>query len=456
MNADKKVLIANGQGFWGDSMLGPMRLVNEGPLHYLTLDYLAEVTMSIMRKLKERDPNAGYATDFVELLRRILPICKRKGIRIIANAGGVNPRACRDAILQVVRDLKLSGVKVAIVEGDDILDRLPELIEAGEEFRNLDTGEPISSVRDRVLCANVYIGAKPIAEALDAGADVVVTGRATDPSLVVGPLIHEFGWSMDDFDRLASATVLGHILECGAQCTGGNYTRWREVPDFARIGYPVAEVSEDGSFVVTKHEGTGGLVNLETVTSQLLYELGDPKNYLGPDVIADFTTIRMEQDGPDRVRVHSVRGRAPTDTYKISMSYHDGYKVVGQVVLTGPDAVEKARLCAQIVFDRLALAGFRIPEEQRFVEVFGNNVCYEGIVPPPEQPSEVLLRIGARGPDKLPLEFLGRELAPLVTTGPAGVTGFAAGRPRASLVVGYWPALIDKSRVSTRVTVEEI
>ncbi len=456
MNDDKKVLIANGQGFWGDSMLGPMRLVEEGPLDYLTLDYLAEVTMSIMQKLKQRDPQAGYATDFVELLRRILPTCKKKGIKVIANAGGVNPRGCRDAILQVVEQLGLSGVRVAIVEGDDILDRLPELIESGEEFRNLDTGAPLSEVRDRLSSANVYIGAKPIADALAQGADVVVTGRATDPSLVVGPLIHEFGWSMDDYDKLASATVMGHILECGAQCTGGNYTRWREVEDFARIGYPVAEASADGSFVVTKHEGTGGLVNVETVTSQLLYELGDPKTYLGPDVTADFTTIRLEQDGRHRVRVSGVKGTAPTDTYKVSMSYRNGYKVVGQLVMTGPDAIEKARLCAQIVFDRLALAGFRIPEENRFVELFGTNICYDGIVETPEQPHEVLLRIGARGPDKPPLEFLGRELAPLVTSGPPGVTGFAAGRPRASLVVGYWPALIDKRKVQTNVIVEEI
>lgn len=456
MNDDKKVLIANGQGFWGDSMLGPMRLVEEGPLDYLTLDYLAEVTMSIMQKLKQRDPNAGYATDFVELLRRILPTCQKKGIKVIANAGGVNPRGCRDAILEVVKQLGLEGVKVAIVEGDDILEDLPRLMDSGEEFKNLDNGAPVSEVLDKLSSANVYIGAKPIAEALDQGADIVVTGRATDPSLVIGPLIHEFGWSMEDYDKLAAGTVMGHILECGAQCTGGNYTRWREVENFARIGYPVAEAHADGSFVLTKHEGTGGLVNVETVTSQLLYELGDPKAYLGPDVTADFTTIELEQDGDNRVRVSGVKGTAPTDTYKVSMSYKSGYKVAGQLVMTGPDAIEKAKLCAEIVFDRLALAGFKIPEEDRFVELFGTNICYDGIVDKPEQPHEVLLRIGARGPDKLPLEFLGRELAPLVTSGPPGVTGFAAGRPRASLVVGYWPALIDKTKVKTNVIVEEV
>ena len=452
----KIVRIANGQGFWGDSLTGPIRLVEEGPLDYLTLDYLAEVTMSIMQKLKLRDPNAGYATDFVEMLRRILPRCKQKGIKVVANAGGVNPRGCLEAIRKVVQEQKIKGVKIGIVEGDDILARVPELMSQGEEFKNLDSGEPVSSVLKRLTSANVYIGAKPIAEALAQGADVVITGRATDPSIALGPLLHEFGWSLDDYDRLASGTVMGHILECGPQCTGGNYTRWREVKDFARIGWPIAEASEDGSFVITKHDGTGGLVNVETVTSQLLYEMGDPKRYLGPDCIADFTTINLAQDGKDRVKVSGIKGAAPTPTYKVSMSYANGYKIAGMLVVTGPDAVEKANLCADIVFKRLEMYGLKIPEKDRFVELVGTNVCYKGVVPAPQQPSEVILRIGAKGPDKKMLEFLGRELAPLVTGGPPGITGFAAGRPSASEIVGYWPALIDKKKVSTTVTVEEL
>jgi hypothetical protein len=450
------VRVANGQGFWGDSLLGPIRLVEEGPLDYLTLDYLAEVTMSIMQKLKSRDPNAGYATDFVEMLRRILPRCQQKGIKVVANAGGVNPKGCRDAIRKVVQDLKLKGVKIGIVEGDDILGRLPELMKSGEEFRNLDTGAPVSSVLDKITSANVYIGAKPIAEALAQGADVVITGRATDPSIAVGPLLHEFGWSLDEFDKLASGTVMGHILECGPQCTGGNYTKWREVKDFARIGWPIAEAAPDGTFVITKHDGTGGLVNVETVASQLLYEMGDPKRYLGPDCIADFTTINLDQDGKDRVRVSGIKGAAPTPTYKVSMSYANGYKISGMLVVTGPDAVEKAKICADVVFQRLAMYGLKIPEKDRFVEMVGTNVTYQGIVPPPAQPSEIILRVGAKGQDKKLLEFLGRELAPLVTGGPPGITGFAAGRPSASEIVGYWPALIDKRKVSTRVTVEEV
>ncbi len=456
MSEDKTVLIANGQGFWGDSLLGPLRLVEEGPLDYLTLDYLAEVTMSIMQKQRQRNPEAGYATDFVEMLRLILPKCQERGIKVIANAGGVNPRGCLKAIQQVVKELGLSGVKIGIVEGDDILGQLPDLMASGEEFRNLDNGAPVQDVLDRLLSANVYIGAKPIADALAQGADIVVTGRATDPSVVLAPLIHEFGWSMEDYDKLAAGTVMGHILECGAQCTGGNYCGWKDVPDFAHIGYPVVEASADGSFVVTKHEGTGGLVNIDTVTSQLLYELGDPKNYLGPDCKSDFTTIQLAQDGENRVRVSGIKGLAPTDTYKVSMSYFNGYKISGQIVYTGPDAVEKAELAARIVFERVALYGKPIPEEDQFYEIFGNNVCYRGIVERAEPPSEVLLRIGAKSQDPKVLSTLAREVAPLATSGPVGLTGFAAGRPRPTEIVGYWPALIDKNKVHTSVTVEEV
>jgi len=454
--SEKTVLIANGQGFWGDSLLGPKRLVSEGPLDYLTLDYLAEVTMSIMQKQRLRNPELGYATDFVSMLKEILPTCKEKGIKVIANAGGVNPRGCLKAIQEVVKELGLTGIKIGIVEGDDILDQIPELMKSGETFKNLDTGEGVEKVLSRMSSANVYIGAKPIADALALGADIVVTGRATDPSVVLAPLIYEFGWSMDDFDKLAAGTVMGHILECGAQCTGGNYCDWKSVPDFARIGYPVVEAKADGTFVVTKHEGTGGLVNIDTISSQLLYELGDPKGYLGPDCQTDFTTIQLEQDGENRVRVSGIKGSAPTPTYKVSMSYENGYKIVGTLTYTAPDAVAKAELAAQILFDRVALYGTPIPEEDRFVEVFGTNVCYKGIVKQSEEPAEVLLRVGAKSQNKELLNLLGREVAPLITSGPVGVTGFAAGRPRPTEIVGYWPALIDKTKVTTTVTVEEV
>jgi hypothetical protein len=456
--ADKKekILIANGQGFWGDSILGPIRLVNEGPLDYLTLDYLAEVTMSIMQKLKSRDPSKGYATDFVEMCRRVLPTCREKGIKIVANAGGVNPVACREALAGVIRELGLEGMKIGIVEGDDILGDLKSLIDGGEEFKNMDNGKPLEPYLDLVKTANVYIGAEPIVEALKQGADIVITGRATDPSIVLAPLIYEFGWSMEDMDMMAAGTIAGHIVECGAQCTGGNYVHWKEIPDMARIGYPVVEAKPDGSFTVTKHEGTGGRVSIETVTSQLVYEMSDPGNYITPDCVADFTSIQLEQSGEDRVGVSGIKGLPATDTYKVSIAFHEGYKLISQLTVAGPDAVEKAKLCADIVFDRVALDGVTFTEEEKFIEIVGTNVCHAGIAPAPEEPAEVILRLGARSPEKDKLNRLGMEIVPLVTSGPPGVTGFAGGRPKAQEIISYWPALLSKGKIKTKVSVEEV
>ncbi len=451
-----RLLVANGQGFWGDSLLGPLRLVNEGPVDFLTLDYLAEVTMSIMQKLKRRDPRAGYATDFVQMVKRVLPRCREKGIKIVANAGGVNPLACREAVAQVVRELGMGNVRVGVVEGDDILGQLPGLIEAGEAFRNMDSGEMLQPFLPLVQSANVYIGAPPIVEALEQGAEIVITGRATDPSVVVAPIVQRFGWAWDDYDKLAAATIAGHIVECGAQCTGGNFADWRRVPDLARVGYPLIEAYPDGSFVVTKHPGTGGLVTVESVTSQLVYEMGDPARYITPDVIADFTSIQLDQEGADRVRVTGIRGFPATATYKVSISYLNGYKIVGQLTIAGPDAVEKARLCAEIVFARAAMDGAEFPPEERFVEIVGTNVCHAGIMAAPAEPAEVVLRIGAKGPDEAKLNRLGMEIVPLVTSGPPGVTGFAGGRPKAAEIISYWPALLSKKRVQCQVSVETI
>jgi hypothetical protein len=448
------VLVANGQGFWGDSILGPIRLVREGPLDYLTLDYLAEVTMSIMQKLRSRNPEAGYATDFVEMIDRVLPELVAKDIKVVANAGGVNPRACMKAVMKVVQKHGFHGVGVGIVEGDDVFPRLDELIAGGEEMRNMDTGEPLAAVRDRVTSANVYLSAFPIAEALGKGAQIVITGRSTDPGLVLGPLIHEFGWKKTDYDLLASGTVAGHIVECGAQCTGGNFTDWRRVPDLARVGYPIVEARPDGSFVITKHEKTGGLVDTSTVAHQLAYEMGDPRAYLGPDVSADFTSFAMVQEGRDRVRIAGVRGRPPTDTYKVSISYEDGWKSTGQLTISGPDALEKAKLCADIVWKRLAMDGCEYGPEEKLVEFLGANVCHAGIASAEERaPTEVVLRMGVKGPDRDKVDRFGMELVPLVTSGPPGVTGFAGGRPKATEIIGFWPALVRKERISARVEV---
>ena len=456
MSNEKMVRVANAQGFWGDSILAPIRLVNEGPIDYITFDYLAEITMSIMQKQRARNPEHGYALDFIRMLERILPTCKEKGIKVIANAGGVNAKACAQATKELIARLGLTGMKVGIVEGDDILERLPEITAGGESLSNLDNGAPLSDVQDRISSANVYIGAQPMVEALEQGADIIITGRASDPSLVVAPLVYEFGWSMDDFDKLAAGTIMGHIMECGAQCTGGNYTNWHKVDNFANIGYPICEAKADGSFVVTKHDDTGGIVNIETITSQLLYELGDPQNYLGPDCIADFTSIQLADDGPNRVAVSGIKGRPATPTYKVSISYNNGYKLLSSLCVPGPDAIEKGQVLADAVFERLELHGYSIPKEQRFVEFFGSNVLLKGLVPHNAQPHEVMVRIGARSDDKEALMALGGEIVPMVTSGPPGVTGFAGGRPRPQEVVGYWPALIDKSLITTTVKVSEV
>ena len=449
-----KVLVANGQGFWGDSILGPVRLVREGPLDYLTLDYLAEVTMSILQKLRSRNPEGGYATDFVEMIDRVLPELVAKDIKVVANAGGVNPRACMKAVMKVIQKHGFRDVGVGIVEGDDVFPRLDELLAEGEELRNMDTGEPLAGIRDRVTSANVYLSAFPIAEALGRGARIVITGRSTDPGLVLGPLIHEFGWKRSDYDLLAAGTVAGHIVECGAQCTGGNFTDWRKVEDLARVGYPIVEARPDGSFVVTKHEGTGGLVDTSTVAHQLAYEMGDPRAYLGPDVSADFTSFSLAQDGRDRVRITGVRGRAPTGTYKVSISYEDGWKATGQLTISGPDALEKAKLCADMVWKRLAMDGCEYAPEERLVEYLGANVVHAGIAAAEARtPTEVVLRMGVKGPDRAKVDRFGMELVPLVTSGPPGVTGFAGGRPKATEIIGFWPALVRKERISPRVEV---
>ncbi|MCC6409451.1 MAG: DUF1446 domain-containing protein [Planctomycetes bacterium] len=454
MQKKEFVRIANGQGFWGDSILGPVRLVNEGPLDYLTLDYLAEVTMSILQKQRSRDPRKGYATDFVAMIDRILPKIVEKNVKVIANAGGVNPLACKDAVLAVLKKHGVTGVKVAVIEGDDVLGRLDELAAKGEVLANMDTGAPLATIRDRVTSANVYIGAFPVAEALAQGAQIVIAGRLTDPGLVLGPLVHEFGWKEGQWDLLAAGTMAGHIVECGAQCTGGNYTDWKSVPDLARVGYPIVECKADGTFTVTKHEGTGGLVNVSTVSHQLVYEMGDPQNYITPDCIADFTSIRLKQDGKDRVHCSGVKGKPATPTYKVSASYEDGFKALGQLTISGPDALAKAKLCAEIVWKRLESDGFHYAPEERLVEFVGANVCHAGIdVAGGGEPSEVVLRMGVKGPDEAKVDRFGMELVPLVTSGPPGVTGFAGGRPKAAEIISYWPALVKKELVSTKVSV---
>ena len=448
------VRIGNGQGFWGDSPDAAYEQVTRGPLDYLGLDYLAEVTLSIMMRQRLRDPHKGFATDFVGFLRRALPIIAARGIRVVTNAGGLNPTGCRDEIFKLARELGIRGLSVGVIEGDDLLPRLGELCALGHHLASMETGERLCDQRHKVLSANAYLGARPVAQALDGGAQIVLAGRVTDTALALGPLIHEFGWPEDDWDRLAAGTVAGHIIECGAQCTGGNFTRWWEVPALWDVGYPVVECHDDGTFVVTKHPVTGGLVSVATVSEQLVYEMGEPTSYITPDCVADFTSIRLEQVGEDRVRASGIRGREKTPFYKVSASFHEGYKASGTLVISGPRAVDKARAAADIVWRRLEKAGVRFPEEDRSVEIVGAGACHPaGIAPPPSDPPEVTLRLGVRGHNREAIARFGLELAPLITAGPPGVTGFAGGRPKPQEVVAFWPALVPKEVVDPHVRV---
>ena len=448
----QKIRVAAGQGFWGDLPDAPVRQVEGGQIDYLMLDYLAEVTMSIMQKQKARDRAAGYARDFVPLMKRILPACVERNIKVTANAGGVNVKACAAAVREVARELGLAGkLKIGIVTGDDMLDRIDELIGRGIELRNMDTGEPLSTVRDRIQSANAYLGAAPIVEALAQGAQVVITGRVTDTGLTLGPLIHEFGWAIDDWDKLAAGTIAGHIIECGAQCSGGNCQyEWQSIPDLTNVGFPIAEASPDATFVITKHDGAGGRVNVQSVKEQLLYEMGDPHEYITPDCVADFTTIHLEDNGPDRVRVFGIKGRPATESLKVSISYSSGFKAVGTLVYAWPDAYAKAKAADKILRARLDRLGLHF--DQILTEFVGANATHGPLAgePPPDL-AEVQLRVGVRGNDRAAIERFTKEIAPLILTGPPAVTGFAAGRPKVEEIVAYWPALIPKAEIDSHV-----
>ena len=450
----RTVRVAGGQGFWGDWLEAPRRQVEGGPVDYLMLDYLAEVTMSILQKQKERDPAMGYARDFVGAMEGVLAAVAERGVKVIANAGGVNPEACATAVQSMAtRAGRKGALRIGIVTGDNLLPRIDELLAAGHELRNMDTGEPLSVVRDRVIAANAYIGSTPIVEALAKGANVVITGRSTDTALTMAPLRHEFGWGASDWNKLAAGIVAGHIIECGAQCSGGNCLHdWRDIPDLADVGYPIVEGSADGTFVVTKHPGTGGRVSVATVTEQLVYEMGDPHAYITPDVVADFTSIRLEDagPGPDRVRVHGIAGAPATDRLKVSIAYKAGYKAVGSLVYAWPDALEKAECADRVLRERLDRLGLKF--EKVLSEFVGASATHGRLAGDAgKRAPEVQFRIGVRDADRKKVERFTREIVPLVLNGPPSVTGFAGGRPKVEEIVAYWPALIDKSVVQTQV-----
>ena len=451
------IKIASGQGFWGDLPSAPVNQVKNGKIDYLVMDYLAEVTMSIMQKQRMRNEEFGYARDFVEVIRDTLHEIKHDGVKVISNAGGVNPRACKDAILKVAKEAGISGLKIAVVDGDDILPNLDELIQNGHPLKNMESGEPIKTVKDQLLSANVYFGCRPIVEALEQGADIVITGRVTDTGLTLAPMVYEFGWDLDDYDLMATGTIAGHIIECGGQVSGGNFTDWESVDDLTNIGFPIIEAYPDGTFYVTKHKSTGGLISEMTVKEQLLYEIGNPKEYITPDCIADFTTVQLEQDGKDRVKVTGIKGYSDTPTYKISASYIDGYKLTSTLVYCWPEALKKARVGGEILLKRAEKLGIRFRDTN--IEYVGLNACNEDLEianRDQQELNEVQLRISVHGDSKEDLDRFGKEIAPLILTGPSGVTGFAGGRPKASEVVAYWPALLEKKAAKPMVTIFQV
>jgi hypothetical protein len=446
-NGKERIRIGNGAGFWGDNLDAPVRLVEKGALDYLTLEYLAELTLSILAHQRKRDPDAGYVGDFTKVLARLIPFLKSQpGLRIVTNAGGLNPEGCARETARLLIEAGLGDVKIAWVAGDDLMDGMTALRAGGESFRHFDNGESFDAIGPRLVSANAYLGAEPICRALDRGARIVITGRVADASLTVGPAMHEFGWGWRDWDKLAAATVAGHLIECGAQVTGGLLSRWETVPDLAGIGYPIVELTASGGCLITKPAGTGGKVDRDTVAAQLLYEIGDPASYLTPDVILDITHVELEEAGPDSVRVKGAKGRPPPETLKVSCAYENGFSAMGELVVCGRDAAAKARACGNLILDRVRLAGF--DPERRLLEVVGAGACFPGVAVDESLLKEVVLRVSVWDADKRAVERFCREISPIITSGPPGVTGYAGSRPRPRPVLSYWPTTVGREKAA--------
>ena len=447
------IRIGGASGFWGDSSVGAPQLVAHGQLDFLVFDYLAELTMSILAAARGKDPKLGYATDFVQVtMKAVLRDIAARRIRVISNAGGVNPQACAQA-LQALAQEQGVALKIAVVTGDDVLPLLPQLREQG--VSELQTGAPLP---ERLLTANAYLGALPIRAALDAGADVVITGRCVDSAVTLGALMHAFDWREDDYDRLAQGSLAGHVIECGCQATGGLHTDWEDVPDWAHIGYPVIECEPDGSFVVTKPNGTGGLVNRAVVAEQMLYEIGDPRRYLLPDVTCDFTDVRLEQLAEHRVRVAGARGLPPGGQYKVSATYMDGYRCTAQLTIVGIDAARKARRTGEAILARtreLFAQRRWLPYTRTHIEVLGSEQLNFGAQARTTDVREAVLQVAVMHPQKEALELFAREIAPAGTSWSPGTTG-AGGRPSPSPAIRQFAFLVDKTRLAPCVLLEDV
>jgi hypothetical protein len=451
--SEKIVRIGGASGYWGDTSSAPRQLVEKGDIHYLVFDYLAEVTMSILAKLRARSEEAGYAVDFVTAaMRPLIGEIARRKIKVIANAGGVNLPACRKALEKAAADAGVS-LKIGIVEGDDLMPRMQEL--RGTNIREMQSGAPLPK---KILSANAYLGAFPIAAALAAGADIVITGRCVDSALVLGPLIHEFGWKAGDLDRLAAGSLAGHLLECGAQATGGNFTDWREVADaWDDMGFPIAAVKGDGTFIITKPAGTGGLVSPLTVGEQLLYEIGDPKNYILPDVVCDFSGVCLIQEARDRVRVDGARGRPPTATYKVSATWPGGFSSIGTMTVVGFEAAERAHKNGEAILkkSRKMLAESGLGDYRRAnMNVIGAETLYGANARAANEAREVVLRLAIHHDKNEGAELFSREFVGSGLSMATGRCSVAAGRPNVSPVVRLYSFLIDKEKVPVSVSVD--
>jgi len=444
--AGKEVVrIGCGAGFWGDSSEGPKQLVESGQIDYLILDYLAEITMSLLARARAKDPATGYATDFPDVIARLAPAIKAGRVRVVTNAGGVNPKACREVL---AAKLKAAGVelRIGIVEGDDLLPRAAEL--KAQNVREMFSG---GAFPDRPWSINAYLGALPIAAVLDAGADIVITGRCVDSALALAPLVHEFGWKADQYDLLSAGSLAGHVIECGTQATGGIVTDWKTtVGDWDRMGFPIAECRRDGAFVVTKPAGTGGRVTPETVAEQIVYEIGDPAAYLLPDVSCDWRNLSLKQAGPDRVEVSGAKGRAPTGSYKVSATYQDGFRSTGTMMIGGPDAAARAEATGQAILRRTRrLFGERQLGDylRTDIEVLGAEANW-GANARARGTREVILKLAVHHADKNALEIFSREFLPSATSMAQGITGFAGGRPNVTPLVRLFSCLVPKDSVA--------
>lgn len=435
------IKIGNAGGFWGDDLGALRRQLQGGPLDYISTDYLAEITMSILRKQQMKNPELGYVADFVDQIVDVAALLKQKKTRIIVNAGGMNPLGCAQ---EICRRLQGSGneLTIAVVEGDNLLDDINELYPDKASFENMEDRRSYAEIKEQVQSANAYLGVAPLVKALESGAQVIIAGRVTDTSISIAPMVFEFGWKLDDWDKLASGLIAGHMMECGAQSTGGNFTDWKKVERWENFGYPITEVYPDGSFVLTKHPDTGGLVSVDTAKEQLLYEMGDPKNYISPDVVVDFTTIQLKDVGANRVKVFGVKGRPSTPFLKVSMAYNDGYKAKGSVIISGGEALEKARKFEEIFWNRLP-----VHFEKRNTEYVGYNSTHLDLTESTTA-NEVLLRFSVYDPDKDKIIQFGESIAPVILSGPPGVA-VTGGRPRAQSVMTYWPTLVPKSEVKS-------